>query len=60
MTEMKILESEYKPICTIDEITRYENPKPKILARKLPDPVGANHGLDELGYVCRELHTQLD
>ena len=56
----EILESEYKPICTIDEITRYENPKPKTLARKLPDPIGANHGLDELGYVCRELHTQLD
>ena len=51
----EILESEYKSICTVDEMSRYENPKPKELMRKLPDPVGANHGLDELGYVCRDL-----
>ena len=54
----EILESEYKSICTVDEMSRYENPKPKELMRKLPDPVGANHGLDELGYVCRDLHIE--
>ena len=56
----EILESEYKPLCTVDEITRYENPKVKEMMRKLPDPIGANHGLDELGYVCRDLHIQND
>jgi len=56
----EILESQYKPLCTADEIPRYENPKPKGLVRKLPEPVGANHGIDELGYVCRDLHIWLD
>ena len=54
----EILESEYKSICTVDEMSRYENPKPKELMRRLPDPIGANHGLDELGYVCRDLHIE--
>ena len=56
----EILESEYKPLCTVDEITRYENPKPKEGARNIPDPIGENHGLDELGYICRELHIDQD
>jgi len=56
----EILESQYKPLCTADEMPHYENPKPKKLARKLPDPVGANHGIDELGYICRDLHNFLD
>ena len=56
----EILEAEYKPLCTVDEITRYENPKPKEMMRRLPDPIGANHGLDELGYICRDLHIQND
>ena len=55
----EILEAEYKPLNTLDEITRYENPKPKTGARKLPDPIGENHGLDELGYVSRDLHIVL-
>ena len=55
-----ILEAEYKPLCTIDEILLYENPKPKKLMRVLPDPIGENHGLDELGYVARDLHIQQD
>ena len=52
----EILESEYKPLCTADEMGRYENAKVKEGMRKLPDPVGANHGIDECGYICRELH----
>ena len=56
----EILESQYAPLSTVDEITRYENPKPKKLMRTLPDPIGENHGLDELGYVCRDLHIQQD
>ncbi len=56
----EILEAGYKSICTVDEITRYENPKPKEFMRKLPDPIGANHGLDELGYICRDLHIDQD
>ena len=56
----EILEAEYKPLNTVEEITRYEKPKVKELMRKLPDPIGANHGLDELGYVCRDLHIQTD
>ena len=52
----EILESEYKPLCTADEMGRYENPQVKEGMRRLPDPIGANHGIDELGYVCRELH----
>ena len=56
----EILESEYKPLCTVDEITRYENPKPKALAKKQPDPIGENHGLDELGYIARDLHIPQD
>ena len=56
----EILESQYSPLCTADEMPRYENPKPKKLARKLPDPIGANHGIDELGYVCRDLHIPFD
>ena len=56
----EILEAEYRPMCTTDEITRYENPKPKENARTLPEPIGANHGLDELGYICRELHIVLN
>ena len=56
----EILESQHKPLNTIDEITRYENPKPTRMMRKIPDPVGENHGLDELGYVCRDLHVKND
>lgn len=52
----EILESQHNPLSTVDEITRYENPKITRLMRKMPDPLGENHGLDELGYVCRELH----
>ena len=55
-TRDEILEAQYAPLSTVDEITRYENPKPKKLMKKLPDPIGENHGLDELGYVCRDLH----
>ena len=56
----EILEAQYKPLSTVDEITRYENPKPKALAKTLPDPIGENHGLDELGYVARDLHIKQD
>ena len=56
----EILEAEYKPLCTVDEFPQYENPKPKENARRLPDPVGANHGIDELGYTCRDLHIPFD
>ena len=52
----EILEAAYDPLCTVDEITRYENPKTNPLMKKVPDPIGANHGLDELGYVARDIH----
>ena len=55
-TRDEILESQHKPLGTVDEMSRYENPKITRLMRKMPDPIGENHGLDELGYVCRDLH----
>ena len=56
----EILEAAYDSLCTVDEISRYENPKTNPFMRKVPDPIGANHGLDELGYVARDIHIPQD